>query len=556
MAATAATAQTKMGTAQRAWATRDNVLSRSDVEVLIAEGRRIVIFDGHVLKTDAWLPFHPGGDMAILHMIGRDATNEIRAFHSIEAQNMMLKYRIGRINGLWRDFVPPIQGGKFRTRDQQSEPSDPETSTDEVSSQGTNPSEPSPIFDPAQRRERSHSTSSLSDLDLDLDENTAKPTSNRTEQELLHDLQMYPSLDAATQADIVFKYRELDAKIHAAGLYNCNYTAYLIETLRYTALALSSYYLLTQGWYAISGILLGLMWQQLVFTVHDAGHMGITHNYQIDTVIGILIADFIGGLSCCWWKRNHNVHHIVTNSVEHDPDIQHMPFFAISHRFFQNLKSTYYNRIMSYDLVARFTLQFQHYMYYPLLTFGRFNLYALSWQYILLGQGPRKGPARWHRYLELIGQVFFWYWYGYLIVYKSIPTNGSRVVFFLLSHFLQMPVHVQITLSHFAMSTADLGVKESFPQRMLRTTMDVDCPEWLDFVHGGLQFQAVHHLFPRIPRHNLRKTQGLVLDFCRETKIPYAIYGFAEGNGKVIGHLAEIAKQARIMRECGDSMVH
>ena len=113
-----------------------------------------------------------------------------------------------------------------------------------------------------------------------------------------------------------------------------------------------------------------------------------------------------------------------------------------------------------------------------------------------------------------------------------------------------MPVHVQITLSHFAMSTADLGVAESFPQRMLRTTMDVDCPEWLDFFHGGLQFQAVHHLFPRIPRHNLRRTQKLVMRFCEEVKIPYTIYDFTEGNGKVIGHLGDIAKQARIMAEC------
>lgn len=116
------------------------------------------------------------------------------------------------------------------------------------------------------------------------------------------------------------------------------------------------------------------------------------------------------------------------------------------------------------------------------------------------------------------------------------------------------PVHVQITLSHFAMSTADLGVAESFPQRMLRTTMDVDCPAWLDFFHGGLQFQAVHHLFPRIPRHNLRKCQKMVMEFCEDVGIPYALYGFQEGNEMVIGHLGEVAKQARILAECQRSI--
>lgn len=119
----------------------------------------------------------------------------------------------------------------------------------------------------------------------------------------------------------------------------------------------------------------------------------------------------------------------------------------------------------------------------------------------------------------------------------------------MVSHMVTGPLHVQTTLSHFAMSTADLGIHESFPQRMLRTTMDVDCPEWLDFVHGGLQFQAIHHLFPRIPRHNLRKTQKLVQSFYDDVGIPYALYGFVEGNKHVVGRLADVARQATILAQ-------
>jgi hypothetical protein len=33
---------------------------------------------------------------------------------------------------------------------------------------------------------------------------------------------------------------------------------------------------------------------ELVFTAHDAGHMGITHNFHVDTVIGMFIADYLG----------------------------------------------------------------------------------------------------------------------------------------------------------------------------------------------------------------------------------------------------------------------
>jgi delta8-fatty-acid desaturase len=56
---------------------RNQLLSRRDVESMIAEGRSIVIYNGMVLRLDGWLEKHPGGSIAIRHMVGRDATDEI-----------------------------------------------------------------------------------------------------------------------------------------------------------------------------------------------------------------------------------------------------------------------------------------------------------------------------------------------------------------------------------------------------------------------------------------------------------------------------------------------
>jgi delta8-fatty-acid desaturase len=58
---------------------KDTLYSRRQVEGLVAEGRTIIIVDQKVLKVDAWLKFHPGGDKAIMHMVGRDATDELNA---------------------------------------------------------------------------------------------------------------------------------------------------------------------------------------------------------------------------------------------------------------------------------------------------------------------------------------------------------------------------------------------------------------------------------------------------------------------------------------------
>lgn len=479
----------------------------------------------------------------------------------------MNSYQIGRIEGRWTNFLPPIQGGTFRKYNGEEEKieiaavSRQEESSSQDSSRST-----SPIFDQAgessgTRRRKSISTSpsstSSSPPPSKHSQSESKPSflDARTQEEIIFDVAKYPSLDFDVQDDIVEKYRELKERIRAEGLYDCNYFAYLIEIFRYSILVALSVFCLRHGWYGTSGLFLGIFWHQLVFSAHDAGHMGITHDFHIDSVIGIIISDYLGGLSMGWWKRSHNVHHIVTNSPEHDPDIEHLPFFAVSHRFFDSLRSTYYDNILKYDIVARFAIRYQDFLYYPILLFGRFNLYRLSWLYLFTGQAPRKGPAWWHWWLELGGQIFFWSWFGYGILYLTIPDWYSRFIFVMISHMATSPLHVQITLSHFAMSTADLGVHESFPQKMLRTTMDVDCPQWLDFFHGGLQFQAVHHLCPRLPRHNLRKAQRLVMEFCKETEIPYALFTFYDGNKEVISHLGDVANQARLLAECKKSIV-
>jgi sphingolipid 8-(E)-desaturase len=185
---------------------------------------------------------------------------------------------------------------------------------------------------------------------------------------------------------------------------------------------------------------------------------------------------------------------------------------------------------------------------------ARFNLYALSWHHLLSDKACRLPSSVWTRPLEVFFMACYWFWFGYLLVWTSIPTWPQRIVFVLTSHIATMPLHVQITLSHWGMSTTDLGPTESFAQKQLRTTMDIACPAWLDFIHGGLQFQAVHHLFPRLPRHSLRQAQVLVREFCERERINYTIFGFGEGNKVVLGRLSEVSKQIEILARCQRDM--
>lgn len=55
------------------------MLSPRAVDAMIAEGATVVVFGEYVLRLDAWLARHPGGSLAVLHMVGRDATDEMTA---------------------------------------------------------------------------------------------------------------------------------------------------------------------------------------------------------------------------------------------------------------------------------------------------------------------------------------------------------------------------------------------------------------------------------------------------------------------------------------------
>jgi delta8-fatty-acid desaturase len=230
----------------------------------------------------------------------------------------MKSFIIGKVKGQWKNFLPPIQGGKFLPYDGEEDDERetlevPEQSEDQSLGSSVSSSESggeSIVLDPRLRRRRvasiSSSVTSLSEAAGPTDPD-GFDAEYLTQKAIEDDLAKYPSLDYGTQRGIALKYRELEARIRAEGLYNCNYWAYARECTRYALLFCGSMLCLKYGWYKTSAFLLGAFWHQLVFAAHDAGHMGITHKFQVDTCIGIFIANFLGGLSLGWWKRSHNV---------------------------------------------------------------------------------------------------------------------------------------------------------------------------------------------------------------------------------------------------------
>lgn len=442
--------------------TNDKLWTREEICTRILAGETIFIYNGKLIRVPAsWLAKHPGGRLAILHFVGRDATDEINAFHPEAALKQLNRYSIGRVtvgpNG-WEPLVPPVMTGWVRKKNEAGEETwEREAETwhiDLLSEQGYVQASEILLVKKATIEPCSKTSPTRNSI-------TPPPT----------------TLSLKTQQQHMKAYRALHAEITQAGLYKTPYlTGYGPEVARYTFMAAASILAYRHHWFLTSAFFLGCLFHQLTFTVHDLGHNGVTHIRAVDRTISILISDFTGGLSTGWWVdvssffRNEIPYSyigrvlyrtiiyttvgfsksqaellltttlVVTNHPSHDPDIQHIPFFAISPKFLNSLWSSYYKRIMAHDFFAKIFLSVQHKLFYVVMSLARFNLYANSYSFLI--KSGLQGRREWTWWLEIVGITFYWTWYS--CVLRGCCSWKTALAYLLISHIVPSPLHVQV----------------------------------------------------------------------------------------------------------------
>ena len=372
----------------------------------------------------------------------------------------------------------------------------------------------------------------------------------------------------------VADFRKIRQELLRRGLFQTDYRFYAQHACWLATLLCGALYLslgcASCTAHMVGAAVMGIFWQQLAGIGHDLGHSGVTHNFHKDHKIGSLLAFLMGctirflttshdlpswflpltllivvmlflcvtasslsrpnsngRLSVCWWKSDHNTHHIVCNAIEHDPNIQHMPLLAVTPQIFRRPKfwDTYHQKWVGMDDLARFLVSYQHLFFYPVMILARLNLYIQGLFFLLT-----RPDMIHYRNLELGSIVGFLLWCSAVVA--SMPTWGEAAGWVLISHGVAGILHVQIVLSHWAMwcyeGRAYTGKDDEWYITQLRTTMNVATHPWLDWVHLGLQFQIEHHLYPRLPRHNLRVAREMVLAVCKKHNIRYHEPGFFE----------------------------
>jgi len=372
--------------------------------------------------------------------------------------------------------------------------------------------------------------------------------------------------DSLDGTEFVKEHRKIRQELLRRGLFETNNYYYYVKYIWLFFLLAASISLTllapTKPLRLTGAVFMAAFWQQLAFIGHDVGHNAISHKKWKDTTLGIIFGNTLGGISLGWWKHSHNVHHIVCNSVEHDPDIQHMPIMAVTDEIFDANKldnagvydkeqngfwSTYHMKWISPDLISRYLVSYQHWLFYPIMAVARFNLYIQGFIYVATAWKQDAWFAKRFQKLEFLTLVGFVTWLSLLV--SAMPTAGERVQWLLISHALAGLLHVQICISHFTMDTyhghAYNGADDDWFKMQCFTTMNVDSWRWFDFVHGGLQFQIEHHLYPRLPRHNLREARALIKPFCVKWNVPYHELGFVDSNLELVAGLKSVAMKCR-----------
>jgi fatty acid desaturase len=346
-------------------------------------------------------------------------------------------------------------------------------------------------------------------------------------------------------------FRAVRQELLRRGLFETSSAYYVKLYIWYATLFVTALYLSLRCESTVAhmtgALTMGFFWQQLAGWGHDLGHSSVTHDCKYDNWIGSTIGCSLMGISTGWWKHSHNTHHVVCNSIEHDPDIQHMPVMAVSSEILeQPFWSSYHSKVIFVDPAARFFIRHQHWLFIPIMMVARFNLYAQSW-ILLLTTTNEKSIVLYNRSLEKLCLVFYATWV--LAVAWSMPTVAEKAGWMLLSHAVTALLHVQICVSHFCMETyhgsAYNDASDEWYTMQLKTTMNVDCPQSLDWFHIGLQYQIEHHLYPTLPRHNFPVAKQMVQQVCRKHGIPYHEHTFYEGVRRTIMALRETALQAR-----------
>jgi fatty acid desaturase len=316
-------------------------------------------------------------------------------------------------------------------------------------------------------------------------------------------------------------YAQLSRQIQQAGLLDRRPGYYLWKiTVTTAALAAgwAAFAVLGDSWWQLGvAVWLAVAFTQIGFLGHDAGHRQIARSRRASRVLGILLGNLGIGLSYGWWVGKHNRHHAHPNTEDADPDIMLsvLAFTAAQARAGRG--------------VARLGFRYQAFLFFPLLLGEAISLHASS---------IRALTRRASRHRPVEAALLTAHIAGYLTAVALVLSPVKAVIFILVQQGLfGLYLGCSFAPNHKGMPILAAADRSDFLRRQVLTSRNVHGGWLTDFAFGGLNHQIEHHLFPSMPRPNLRRSQPLVRAFCQQQGLSYCQTSLARSYAQALRHL-------------------
>ncbi|MFD9961067.1 fatty acid desaturase family protein [Amycolatopsis sp. NPDC058986] len=277
-------------------------------------------------------------------------------------------------------------------------------------------------------------------------------------------------------------------------------------------------------WQLFLAAFFAMMFTQLSFIGHDAGHKQIFRGRRANDATGMVHGSLVG-LSYGWWIGTHNRHHANPNHEDEDPDV--------------NIAALAFTRAQGGERrgFLRWVAKYQAILFFPLLLLEGLNLHVSS------------VVAVWRRDVKrhkLEAALLLGHLAAYLTAVFVVLSPGTGFVFIAVHQCLWgLYMGCSFAPNHKGMPTLSAGHRLDFLRKQVLTSRDIRGGPVVDFALGGLNYQIEHHLFPSMARPNLRRAQVIVREFCARHGIEYAQCGWLRSYGFVLRHLHSVGAPLR-----------
>jgi fatty acid desaturase len=341
------------------------------------------------------------------------------------------------------------------------------------------------------------------------------------------------SADGGEDTDRGSDYAVLSRQIRQAGLLERRPVYYTVKIAANMALLVAgctAFALLGRSWYQLFvAAFLAVVFTQIAFVGHDAGHRQVAGSRRVNDLIGVVHGNLLVGLSYGWWVAKHNRHHANPNHEGRDPDIAGGAIaFTSGHVRARR------------GLVGRARARAQAYLFFPMLLLEGFHLHVASVR-ALIGRPEGRSRSRTFEGLLLLTHVA-----AYLTVLFVVLSPAQAVAFIVVHQCLfGLYMGCSFAPNHKGMPIVTEDSRLDYLRRQVLTSRNIRGGRFADFAIGGLNYQIEHHLFPSMPRPSLRRAQPLVRAHCDKHGLPYQESGILGSYGQVLRHLHTVGATRR-----------